>query len=100
MIKIKKLMEYAISEITMAEDYIKIAESICEEEAMALKFQEMAKDELKHHQYDIEVIKKELEKKKEKGEHVLELEDSLLYDVYKDWFGNVEARVNNFKVKK
>ena len=38
MIRIKKLMEYAISEITMAEDYIKMAECFYEEEHIALKF--------------------------------------------------------------
>lgn len=93
-------MKYAIAEVNAAENYIKMAEKFCEEESTALKFQEMAKTELNHHKYDMEIIRCELKKKKDNGEYTLDLEDSLLYEVYKDWFIEVEARVNNFKIKK
>ena len=93
-------MEYAISEINMAENYIKMAEAFCEEESIALKFQEIAKSELSHHKFDMEIVHNEIKKKLDNGQPVLALEDSLLYEIYEDWFREVEARVNNFKIKK
>jgi hypothetical protein len=93
-------MERAVSEIMTAQDYIKIAESFCDQEEIALKFQEIAKDEIEHHNYDMDIIEKEIKRCKESGEEVMELKDSLFYDVYEDWFREVDDRVNNFKVKK
>lgn len=98
--KIKKLIQYAVFEIVTAEDYIKMAESYADNESIALKFQEIAKDEIEHHVYDMSIVNKMIKEEQDEGKTVLELENSLLYDVYYDWFKSVEARVNNFKIKR
>lgn len=101
---IHKLIKYAIEEVRMAEEYIKLANKV-EDPSIAAKLQEIAKDELRHCEYDQSAAMKLIEKEKAKSDEDDEksVEDSVNHaflDVYTHWKDKVKYMVDTFEIKR
>lgn len=94
----QKMLEFAIQEIMNAEQYIKMANKFSQDENISLKFQSFAKESVKRNREILTILKEQL--KKNSSENKYNLEDSLFYDIYEDWFESVEFRANNFKINR
>lgn len=94
----QKMLEFAIQEIMNAEQYIKMANKFSQDENISLKFQSFAKESVKRNREILNILKEQL--KKNSSENKYNLEDSLFYDIYEDWFESVEFRANNFKINR
>lgn len=98
---IKKLVEYSLEELEMAEKYCKLALH-CEDPVTSQKFNEIAKDEIRHYEFLKSVLKKEeTEMTKDgttnrMGADVLESYKEIL-DEKKD---RIMYKINNFQPKK
>lgn len=99
---VKKLTKYALEEVKMAEHYIHLAKT-CTEESTALKFQEIAKDEMRHYQFLNDLIHKKLSEKTEDGvvdtKSVPEKHGAILHHMYEEWADKVKTEIEIFKVK-
>lgn len=97
-----KMTKYMLDEIKMAEKYIELA-GMCKDQAIALKLQEMAKEEMKHFDYLHEQIKKMQDVKIAEGKTEAEVY-SESYDVfhkmYHHWEEKVKYMINSFTFKK
>lgn len=94
----QKMLEFAIQEIMNAEQYIKMANKFSQDENISLKFQSFAKESVKRNREILNILKEQL--KKNSSENKYNLEDSLFYDIYEDWFESVEFKANNFKTNR
>lgn len=90
----EKLMEYSIDEIKMAEKYIRLAKE-CKDSGMAMKIQEIAKDEMRHHDF----FKQALNSKLSSIPEGKAMKSELLEGVYDEWIGKVRNKVDTFKFK-
>ena len=99
---IHKLIKYSIEEVAMAEKYIKLAKR-CSDAAIAAKLQEIAKDELRHSDFDystaMKLISKESEEEDSKADGHNDL-DNAYFCVYSDWKEKVTYEVNTFEAKR
>ena len=96
---LKRFIRYAMNEIRTADDYIKTAK-ICKDETNARYFHEMAKEEIKHFNIIMTIINNVL---KEKNENEVETEEeigSMLYELYNEWFKDVDTKVKVFRYEK
>ena len=91
---LKKMMESSIEEIKYAEKYIHLAEEVSEI-PIAMKLQEIAKEELKHH----EMFKQMLETKLGNSVEGKTMKSDLMEDVYEKWFSSVKERIEDFKAR-
>lgn len=98
---IKKMIEYSIEEIEMAEKYVKLAYYI-EDPTISQKFNDIAKDEIKHYEYLKSVLKRE-EKEMEQDEPSEDVHKKFM-DSYEemidDWKDKVIFKINNYQPKR
>lgn len=100
---IHKMIESSVEEISTAEKYIKLAKKI-EDPSIAVKLQEIAKDELRHCEFfqskAIDMIKKMSEKSDTDCNKIDEDIEMAFFDVYEDWKDKVTYMVDTFEVKR
>ena len=98
---LKKIIEYSIEEIESAEHYVKLALCI-EDPSVSQKFNELAKDEIRHYEYLKSVIKKEeleMEKTEPHEDVHKEIMDSYV-EMIEEWKDKVVYKINNYQIKK
>lgn len=98
---IKTLIEYSLKEIEMAEDYVKLACHI-DDPATSQKFNEFAKEEIKHYDFIKSVLKnKEMEMEKQNPEKDVHKEFKDSYqEMLDDWKDKVVYKINSYQPKK
>lgn len=96
---IKKLIEYSIEELDMAEKYCKLA-SYFEDAATSSKFNEIAKDEIRHYEFLKSILKKESESiKNDKDEMGKDLSNAYR-EILDDKKDRIMYKINNFQSRK
>ena len=98
---LRKMIEYSVQEVDMAEKYVELASCI-EDPSTSQKFNEMAKDEIRHYEYLKSVLKKEemeMEKTRPHEDVHKEIMDSYR-EMIDDWKDKVVYKINNYQVKK
>lgn len=89
----RRMMEYSIKEITMAEKYMNLALSC--DVATATKLQEIAKDEMKH----FDILKQILDTTLQESEQSKDIKAELLSEVYNKWVTSVKMKISDFRAK-
>lgn len=98
----RKLTEYMLDEIEGAEKYIKMAKH-CKDQAMAMKFQEMAKEEMKHYDNLHNFLNKMIDDKSKEGENMEDIYKASyegFENMYHDWADKVAYEISSFMFKK
>ena len=90
----QNMMEYSIEEIKMAEKYIHLAKE-CSDQSLAVKLQEIAKDEMRHYDF----LKQTLDTKLSATPDGKTMKGELLEKVYDNWICKVKNKVDTFKFK-
>lgn len=101
---IKKFAKYSLKEIAMAEDYIVLASKV-DDPSVAMKLQEIAKDEIRHCDYMEGALKLSAQKYKEQhpedtDRDVDDIINDAFYDNYHEWKEKVTYKINKFVPKK
>lgn len=95
---LKKAIDYSMKELKAAEEYNKMAYHATDA-AMAQKFNEMAKEEIKHYEYIRSVLDKERAKEPHKEDGFCDIFVKTYEEYLDDWKGKILYNINNFKVK-
>lgn len=98
---IKKLVEYSVKEIEMAENYARFA-CYVDDPTVAQKFNEIAKDEIKHYEYFKSILKKEeieMEKIEPKEDVHKKFMDSYI-EMVEDWKDKIVYKINSYQIKR
>lgn len=98
---VHKLIKYSIEEVAMAEKYIRLAKK-CDDPAIATKLQEIAKDELRHSDFDYSTAMKLVSKEHRETSNDDDYGDldKAYFCVYSDWKDKVSYEVDTFEARK
>ena len=92
---VDNILKQAMNEITAARDYACIAKKV-DSEQDAMKFIEMAKEELKHFDFDHAYLMVKLQSDMKS----MDMFSKALHESYVGWADEVKHMVNNFKYVK
>ena len=95
---LKKVIEYSMKELSSSEDYNNMAH-YADDATMAQKFNEMAKEEMKHYDY----LRSILDKEKAKESNSKDMFCYKFVDTYEeslnDWKNRIMYKINTFQFK-
>lgn len=89
----RRIMEYSIDEIRMAEKYMNLA--LSSDTATATKLQEIAKEEVKH----FDILKQILDTILQESEQGKDIKAELLSEIYNKWVTSVKMKISDFRAK-